>query len=232
MPVLLITLLAVPARSAPHVSSAATFHTLLIDRIQAYGHGNVRSYMQLLADGFVHVSDLGVRRTKEQMPTFVGGHGDNHATYDIARLHWQVNGNLAIVDARVREHLTQMEAGWHESDIFWWNGRRWLYLRHQETAVWQQPVAASVAGDRLADYVGSYQTAAGTIDTITVAGPTLFDQTLPSKDRAPFVHVAHGAFAFADDPTLAVFLRDAAGNVTSCLWHLPSGQLLIARRLK
>jgi hypothetical protein len=45
------------------------------------------------------------------------------------------------------------------------------------------------------------------------------------------VRIGPGAFGFADDPTIGVFLRDRAGSVTECFWHLPSGQAQLSHRL-
>lgn len=229
---LLAKALTVPALGAEQVASDALFRKLVLERIQAYGRGDVATYMAMLADGFVHVSDLGQRRGKDQMRAFVGAHGDYHATYDIASLTWRKEGDLAIVEAEIHEHSPDTENALRETDVFTWRKHRWLYLRHHETAIWQAPVSVAVPDDRLEDYAGRYRTATGTVDVITAKGRTLLGRTLPSTVAAPFVQVARGAFGTNDDPTLVVFLRDRTGRVTGCLWHLPSGQTVISRRIE
>ena len=66
---------------------------------------------------------------------------------------------------------------------------------------------------------------------ITLNNGVLFDRMEPGDSPAPLLHVGRGAFGFEGDPTLAVFLRDAAGKVTDCLWHLPSGQTIVSKRI-
>ena len=213
-------------------SDDEVFRKLILDRIGAYGRGDVETYTRMLAPGFVHISDLGERRTRGEMRAYVGGHGDDGATYRIASLSWFLKGDLAVVDAEIGEHRPDMELAQHEMDIFVARGARWLYLRHEETARWKQPVAVVVPGERLDDYAGRYRTTSGTIDIISVSHGMLLDRTLPSNVPLPFVHVARGAVGFAGDPTLAVFLRDPAGKVRQCLWHLPSCQTIVSARIE
>lgn len=228
----LVTSLAVPAFGAQRTANDAVFRKLVLERIRAYGRGDAATYLTLLADGFVHVSDLGERRSKDQMRAYVKGHGDSPASYAISRLSWRTEGNLAIVEAEVRERVPDMENALRETDILKWQDDRWLYLLHHETAVWQAPIAVAVTGDRLADYAGRYRTSTGTIDIITTNGRNLFGRTLPDVAVSPLVQVGRGAFGLRADPTLVVFLRDRAGSVTGCLWHLPSGQTVLSHRIE
>lgn len=228
----IVTWSAVPAFGAQRMASDAVFRKLVLERIRAYGRGDAATYMTLLADGFVHVSDLGERRSKDQMRAYVTGHGDSPASYAISRLTWRSVGNLAIVEADVREHLPDTENALRETDILTWRDDRWLYLLHHETAVWQAPIAVAVPGDRLADYAGRYRTSTGTVDIITTNGRNLFGRTLPEIVASPLVQVGRGAFGVGADPTLVVFLRDRAGRVIGCLWHLPSGQTVLSHRIE
>jgi hypothetical protein len=228
---MLVSLFSAPALGEQRNGTDTIFRKLILERIRAYGRGDVETYTAMLAKGFVHISDLGQRRTEAQMRAYVGGHADNHASYTISNLSWLMKSGLAVVDAEVHEHLPDMELAQHETDIFVLRAGRWLYLRHQETARWEAPVAVAALGDRLDDYIGRYRTTAGTIDVIALRHGRLVDQTLPDDAQEPLVHVARGAFGFSDDPTLAVFLRDTSGKVTQCLWHLPSGQTTISKRI-
>ena len=223
------------ASATPHatpIASAAVFRRLVLERIRAYGRGDVATYVRMLAPGFVHVSDRGERRTLAQMRAYVSGHGEDRATFDVAELAWRREGDLAIVDALVREHRADIEGGVRETDVFVARDGAWRYLRHHETARLAPPTTSPIGDDRIADYVGRYRSPTGTIDVITATTRTLFDRTLPDATRTPFVHVARGTFGFADDPTLAVFLRDRHGAVVQCLFHLPSGQTVLSRRIR
>lgn len=231
MVLFLIAAFSSPIGAQP-AASDAVFRKLVLERIQAYGRGDVATYLPLLADGFVHISDLGARRSKDQMRAFVGGHDNARASYRIARLSWRRDHDLAIVEAEIHEQLSDTRNALRETDIFTWHGNRWLYLLHHETAIWQAPVAMTVFGDPLKAYAGRYRTPAGTVDVITASRKTLLGRTLPSTVASPFVQVGRGAFGLADDPTLLVFLRDRTGNVTGCLWYLPSGQTVLSQRIR
>jgi hypothetical protein len=221
-----------PALGDQQNGTDTIFRKLILERIRAYGRGDVATYTGMLDKGFVHISDLGQRRTALQMRAYVGGHSDNHASYSISNLSVLMRSGLAVVDAEVHERLPEMELAQQETNIFILRDGRWLYLRHQETARWAAPVAVAERGERLDDYVGRYRTTAGTTDVISLHNGRLFDRTLPGDDREPLVRVARGAFGFSNDPTLAVFLRNSAGKVTQCLWHLPSGQTTISERVE
>ncbi|MBD5605369.1 MAG: nuclear transport factor 2 family protein [Candidatus Eremiobacteraeota bacterium] len=221
------------AALARPAASAAVFRALILERIRAYGRGDLRVYDGMLANGFVHVSDRGERRTRSEMRAFVG-HADNHATYDVFDVSYVLDGDLAIVDAVVHERLAGSTHGLRETDVFVSHGDRWLYLRHHETAIVQPPIAAAVGDDRYDDYVGRYRSAAGAIDDITMRGGLLFDRDAPGDAPEPFVHVARGAFGFATTrrsrfscAILMAALRSACGIFRT---ELPSSRERCSRR--
>ena len=218
-----------PAMASP-TGSDAVFRALLLARITAYGRGDASAYTRLLDRDFVHVSDLGARRTLGQMPAFVSAHAGSGETYSIASLHWRVEGPLAIVDAEVRERLPDHAGAWRESDVFVWRQGRWRYRLHHETAIAQSPAPVTVADDAMGDYVGRYRSDAGTVDAIELHDGKLQAGSAGGTERVALVQVGRGAFAFAGDPTLLVFVRDRSGSVVSCVWHLPSGQTTNAQR--
>ena len=216
--------------ASPPVGTDAAFRQLILSRITAYGRGDVAAYTRLIDADFIHISDLGRRRTRNEMPPYVAAHGTSQATYEIVSMVWKIEGNLAIVDAELREHLPDHEGGMMETDIFVWRGNRWLYRHHNETAIAQSPRPVAVSVTILGDYVGRYRSATGITDIITASDGTLFDQLLPETARTGLIPVGRDAFALPDDPTLLVFVRDGSGSVVQCVWHLPSGQVINAPR--
>lgn len=220
-----------PGFAARPRGSDAGFRRLILDRITAYGRGDVVAYTRLIDADFVHVSDLGTRRTRAEIPAYVAAHGDYHATYAIVRLTWKIAGQVAIVDAELREHLPDHDGGIMETDLFVWRGNRWRYRHHAETEIVQPLRPVAVAAAMLADYVGRYRTATGITDVITARDGRLFDATPPDPGATELTPVGRDAFAISGDPTLLVFVRDASGAVIQCLWHLPSGQLVTSTRV-
>jgi hypothetical protein len=219
-----------PCAASPPVGTDAGFRQLILSRITAYGRGDVAAYTNLIDADFVHVSDLGRRRTRAEIPAFVAAHGNNHATYQIVSMTWKIEGTLAIVDAEIREHLQDHDGGIMEADIFVWRGNKWLYRHHAETAIAQSPRPVVVSATVLAEYVGSYRSTTDITDVITTSGGKLFDQMLPEVGKTELIPVGPDAFALPDDPTLLVFIRNKGGIVVQSLWHLPSGQVVNAPR--
>jgi hypothetical protein len=223
--------LVVPAiAAATPAATGARFRQLIETRLVALSHGDWPAYRTLLDPRFVHISDLGERRSFENMAKFVTGHAGSKVRHEVASLSMRVVGSLAIVDAEVREHMPDGEAAWRETDVFVLSGDRWRYLSHHETPIPQPAVAMAVGDDQLDDYVGDYRSSAGTEDIITAVGGTLFGQASPGEKPTAFIHVGPGAFAVAGDPSLLTFVRDRSGRVTAFLWHLASGQIAVSKR--
>ena len=210
--------------------SEQRFRELVLERVTAYGRGDWAAYERLLDPDFVHVSDLGERRALGQMRAFVTAHAGSRATYAIANLHWRVQGSLAIVEAEVRERLPDHAGAWRETDIFVRHQGRWRYQLHQETAIAQPPVPVTVADDALAEYVGRYRSATGTVDVIELREGKLQAGSATDAERVALIPVGRAAFALPGDPTLLVFQRDRTGSVVGCVWHLPSGQVTNSSR--
>lgn len=222
-------LLPVVVAAAP-VASEAGFRQLITARLVAVAKGDWPAYRTLLDPQFVHISDLGARRSFGDMQRFVEGHVGSLAKHGVVNLSFRRVGSLAIVDAVVREHLPDIEAAWRETDVFVPDGKRWRYVYHHETPIPQPPVAAALGEDRLEDYVGHYRSGAGTRDIFTAAGGTLFGQSSPGDAPTALIHVAPGAFAVVGDPSVLAFIRDRSGRVTGFLAHLPSGQVTVSQR--
>lgn len=208
----------------------ARFRQLIDTRLVALSRGDWPAYRSLLDARLVHISDLGERRSFQDMAKFVTDHAGRNVRHEVASLSVRVVGSLAIVDAEVREHMPDGEAAWRETDVFVLIGERWRYLSHHETAIPQSAVAMAVGDDRLDDYAGHYLSSAGTQDIITAVGGTLFGQSSPGETPTAFVHVGPSAFAVPGDPSLLTFVRDRGGRVTASLWHLASGQIAVSKR--
>jgi hypothetical protein len=217
------------AVAAP-AATEAQFRQLIETRLVAVSRGDWPAYRTLLDPRFVHISDLGERRSYQDMEKFVTGHAGRKVRHDVASLSVRVIGSLAIVDAEVREHMPDVEAAWHETDVFVLSGNRWRYLSHHETPIPQPAVAMAVGDDRLDDYVGHYRSSAGTEDIFAAVGGTLFGQSSPGETPTALVHVGPGAFASPGDPSLLAFVRDRGGRVTAFIWHLASGQIGVSNR--
>lgn len=224
------TLLIPPCAWGRPSASDPVFRNLVLNRIRAYGRGDYPAYRSLLDANFVHISDLGERRTRAEMKTYVLGHGDTHATYQIADLNFRVQGGFAVVFATVNEHSADHNSTLREADTFVWRHDRWLYQDHQETAVFEHPAVISIAQDILKDYPGRYVSVGGQIDIITVRGTELVAQSPGDATVVALLPIGPDAFALPGDPAVVIFVRSRTGVVTQCIWHQPSGQVITETR--
>ncbi len=211
-------------------ASDSVFRDLILTRIRAYGRGDYLAYSRLIDPRFVHISDLGERRTRSQIRAFVSGHGDNHETYVISDLSFRVQGELAVVYAKINEHSADHDGALMETDVFVWRHGRWLYSCHQETSVFQTPKVWQVSVEKLNDYPGRYVSSGGIVDLIAVRGADLVAQAPGDAEAVVLLPVGPDAFALPNDPAVVFFIRGKTGAVTHCIWHLPSGQVTIENR--
>jgi len=226
-------LVANPAQAAASPPASPTvFRDLIAARLVALTHGDWPAYRRLLASDFVHISDLGQRRTVAELRAFVADHAGSRATHDVVGLAWRRAGRLAIVDAEVDEHTPDVDTAWYETDVFVVRAGRWTFLHHQETPIAHPATAAVVVGDRIADYAGRYRSARGTEDIIVLDGERLTARGAPADPPTALVPVAQGVFAVAGDPTIVSFIRNPEGRVTGCFFHLPSGQIAVSTRVE
>ncbi len=222
---------AAAAKPMPAVSETV-FRDLIATRLAAVSLGDWAAYQRLIAPDFVHVSDLGRRRTGGELRTYIATLAGNHAKHDVASLSWRSAGSWVIVDADVREHLPDLEAAWHETDVFAARSGRWLMIHHQETPVPQPPTAEIAGGAPVADYIGRYRSASGTEDLFAVSDGKLAVRAAPGDPPTALIQVAPGVFAVAGDPQIVSFVRDRDGRVTGCVWHLLSGQVTSSKRIE
>lgn len=214
------------------VASTSIFEKLVLDRIQAFGRGDVRAYTSLIGKDFVHISDTGERRTASQMAKYVAASGSPGNSYSVRDLVWQVHGNMAVVDCEVvlDEHGGQNRQ--RETNLFAVRNGRWVYLLHQETAIQERPTAVAIGPAALADYVGQYRQETGGRDILSTHGGQLFGQESPSDEPIPFVAIAPGAFVIAGDPSVMIFERDPQRKVIGYFLHTGNGRMLKAKKIK
>ena len=189
-PAMVFLALAFAAPSGAHDTSHARdklFRDLISQRLEAHSRGDAKAYRRLLADDFIHVDDSGVRRTADQLTAY-NSH-DNKTRWEIGELHSRLLGNLAIVDCGEAEVTTlgsrELRLPYHETDIFVFRHKKWLFLQHAETRSVSEATLRTVDSSRLDDYVGRYDWWPGYSETFTRKGNTLFQQALGDPSPTP-----------------------------------------------
>lgn len=213
-------------------ASTGVFEKLVLDRIQAFGRGDVRSYTKLIGNDFVHISDSGVRRTASQMIAYIASGRSPGNSYAVRDLAWRVHGNLAVIDCEVVLFEGGSRNRQREIDIFAVLDGRWVYLLHQETKVQEQPAAVAIDPTTLVEFVGEYRLETGGTDTFSTSGGRLYGQAAPSDEPTPLIPIAAGTFVVAGDSSVTIFERDPQGKVIGYLLRTGNGQLLKAKKIK
>lgn len=209
------------------------FRDLISQRLEAHSKGDAKGYRLLLADDFIHVDDAGIRRSADQLTAY-NSH-DNKTRWEIGELHSKLLGNLAIVDCDEAEITTlgtrELRLPYHETDIFVFRNRKWLFLQHAETRSLSQPTSRTVDSSMLDDYVGHYDWWPGYSEIFTRKGTTLFQQGSGDTLSTPLRQVTNESFSNLGDPSLIIFVRDSRGKVTYEVVHDASGQVFVAQKV-
>lgn len=221
----------VPGRASAPPPSAEVFEALILARISAFADGDAERYGALLADGFVHVSDSGVRRSRADMPAYVRSHGGHGAAvrYRVEALDWRPLGGHVLVDSVMVEQAPAATARWVESNLFRVQDGRWLLVHHQETPVVEPARAIAVDADVLAGYAGRYDYGDGLVDTVSLDGDVL--GVSDGGPPARLVAVAPDTFRVDGAGGVLVFLRDETGRIAGQVFVPPNGQVASSRKL-
>lgn len=220
-----------PARAPAPAPSVEVFEALILARVSAFADGDAGRYAALLGEGFVHVSDAGVRRSGAEIPAHVRSHGGHGAAvrYRVEALNWRPMGTHVLVDAVMVEQAPAGTARWVESNLFRVQDGRWLLVHHQETPVVEPARAIAVDAAVLAGYAGRYDYGGGLVDTVSLEGDVL--RVSDGGPPARLVAVAPDAFRVADASGVLVFLRDRTGQVAGQVFVSPNGQVANSRKL-
>lgn len=239
--ILSVALLACSVVAAPAAAITPTrpqaskqiFEKLILARIQAYGRGDVRSYSNLIAPDFVHISDVGGRRTAEQLEPYILSGKSNSTTFAVRDLSFKVRGQLALVDSEVIATDAPVSERMRELDVFEARGSGWTYLAHSETIVQEKDIrAASIEPGKLQQYAGRYILPGGGADILTASNGQLFGQDAPGSQATPLVPIAADAFVVAGDPSIIIFERNGRGVVIGYALRFGNGRVIRAAKTR
>ena len=215
------------------LASKEVFEKLILARIQAYGRGDFGSYARLVEPDFVHISDMGSRRTGKQLEPYVLSGKSNSTTFSVRDLSFKVRGRFAVVDSEVIATDPLVRARMRELDVFEARGSRWAYVAHSETIVQEKDIGpTSTAPDALQQYVGRYILPGGRADILTVSHGQLFGQDASGSEATPLIPITRDAFVVAGDPSITIFERNGKGVVTGYALRFGNGRVIRATKTK
>ena len=233
---LAFSVVAAPAAAITPTSPQASkqiFEKLILARIEAYGRGDVRSYSNLVAPDFVHISDVGGRRTAKQLEPYILSGKSNSTTFAVRDLSFKVRGQLAIVDSEVTATDGLVSERMRELDVFEARGSRWTYVAHSETIVQEKDIpAASIDPVKLQQYAGRYVLPGGGADILTASHGQLFGQDAPGSQATPLVPIAADAFVVAGDPSITIFERNGQGIIIGYALRFGNGRVIRATKTR
>ena len=218
------------AQPSPLPASSQVFEKLILDRIQAFGRGDARSYAELVDPDFVHISDMGGRRTVKQLEPYIVS-GKSSAKFAVRDLSFKIHGQLAVVDCEIVATDALATQRMREMDVFEAQGSRWVYISHAETIVQESAVTALPADPQiLQQYVGRYLQPGGGTDLLAVSKGQLMGRDSPEAEPTPLVRIAADTFVMEGDPSVTIFERDARGIVQGYALRLGNGQVIRAKK--
>ena len=215
-----------PAASRP------VFEALILARIRAYGRGDFAAYSRLVAPDFVHISDVGGRRTLTQLEPYVRSGKSASATFAVHNLSFKVRGHLALVDCDVVATDALTSGDLREIDVFEPRGGHWVYLAHSETVMQVEDVkAVRLDSATLQQYAGRYRLPGGGIDFLSASGGKLMGSDAPEGEGTLLIPIAADTFVMGGDPSVTIFERNAQGRVTGYALRLGNGRVIRAIKM-
>ena len=212
-------------------ASKQVFEKLILDRIQAFGRGDAGSYVKLVDPNFVHISDMGDRRTVEQLEPYIASKKSSEK-FAVRDLSFRIIGQVAIVDCEIVLSTGALATQrMRELDVFEVQGSRWVFVSHAETIVQESDVSALPADPQiLQQYVGRYLQPGGGTDLLAVSNGQLMGRDSPEAQPTPLVRIAADTFVLEGDPSVTIFERDLQGNVSGYALRLGNGHVIRATK--
>jgi hypothetical protein len=217
-------------QAGPLPASKQVFGKLILDRIQAFGRGDAGSYAKLVDPKFVHISDMGDRRTAKQLRPYIAS-GKSSEKFAVRDLSFRMFGQIVIVDCEIVSTGASGTQRMRELDVFEAQGSRWVFVSHAETIVQESDVTALPADPQiLQQYVGRYLQPGGGTDLLAVSNGQLMGRDSPEAQPTPLVRIAADTFVLEGDPSVTIFERDPQGNVSGYALRLGNGHVIRATK--
>jgi hypothetical protein len=211
-------------------ASKQVFEKLILDRIQAFGRGDAGSYFKLVDPNFVHISDMGDRRTAKQLEPYITS-GKSSDKFAVRDLSFRIIGQVAMVDCEIVSTGAAGTQRMRELDVFEAQGSRWVFVSHAETIAQERDVTALPADLQiLQQYVGRYLQPGGGTDFLAVSNGQLMGRDSPEAQPTPLVRIAADTFVLQGDPSVTIFERDPQGNVSGYALRLGNGHVIRATK--
>ena len=211
-------------------ASKQVFEKLILDRIQAFGRGDAGSYAKLVDPNFVHISDMGDRRTAKQLEPYIVS-GKSSEKFAVRDLSFRIIGQVAMVDCEIVSTGALATQRMRELDVFEAQGSRWVFVSHAEAIVQESDVTALPADPQiLQQYVGRYLQPGGGTDLLSVSNGQLVGRESPEAQPTPLVRIAADTFVLEGDPSVTIFERDLQGNVSGYALRLGNGHVIRATK--
>jgi hypothetical protein len=201
------------------------------ERLGAYARADVAAWSRYVAD-----ECLCGTSTKAALQQEIAARPSTVKNWygDIAELQAHVYADTAVARYRVTEHT---ELGSHRIDVELWRtetyvrrGGLWTLIGGADSVIPRDPVVAKVDPKIFDAYVGRYEYAPGTVDTVTREGDRLMVQATGQAKEELFPETETTYFGKGQDWRL-IFVKDAQGKVTSILFR-QNQQDLVGTRIK
>jgi ketosteroid isomerase-like protein len=215
----LVALLTTPAGAEPAATPPAAveqeIRQVIRERLDAYARADAAGWSRFVADDCLCgvATKAALQQEIQARPSSVRNwHGE------IAELQVHGYAETAVARYRITEYT---ELGGHRIGVELWRTEtylrragRWMLVAGSDSVIPQDPVAAKVDPKLYDAYVGQYQYAPGTVDTVTREGDRLMVQATGQAKEELFPENETTFFGKGQDWRM-IFVKDGQGRVTA-----------------
>ncbi len=237
-------------RQFPRLELAQKLTRVVVQRKEAYSHGNKQEYASFLADEYLSTDWIGGVMSKSQAVQWLPDpSAGGWFVFHIDEVQVRAYGATAVMSFRVardgkREGDTatvvvngqRSSSPFHyrETDVFTRRGKRWDLIAEHTTEIPVERTAVRVDPTTLDAYVGQYELGNGMFISVTRDGGKLYSQRTGRPRHELLPEVLPGSeerFFMAGDPGSYIFRKDVQGRIAYWVYRNVGGENA-ARRIR
>lgn len=201
------------------------------ERLDAYARGDAAGWARFVADDCLCGTE-----TKAGIQQGIAARPANLKSWygEISDLQVRTYGDTAVARYRITETTElasqRLTASQRRLETYVRRDGRWLLVGGIDSVIPPDPAVAKIDPKIYEAYIGRYEYAPGTVETVTRQGDRLLVQVTGQAPEELFPETETTFFGKGQDWRL-IFVRDGAGRVTSVRFR-QNGQELVGKRVK
>lgn len=230
---------------------AQELRRVVVQRKEAYSHGNKQEYASFLADEYLSTDWIGGVMFKSQaIQRLADPSAGGWFVFHIDEVQVRAYGGTAVMSFRVaRDEKREGDTAtvvvngqtssspfhYRETDVFTRRGERWELIADHITEIPVERIAVRVDPKTFDAYVGQYELGNGMFISVTTDSGKLYSQRTGRPRHELFPEVLPGSeerFFVAGDPGSYIFGKDEKGRIAYRVYRNVGGETAPARRIR